>query len=161
VANEWDIVIRKVNDALKTDKAIRTGITTVLAVQKQRIFTQGEDQKDSKIGTYSTKPTSISKKNQARQTGKTYFPGGYAEYKSAIGKNPGYVNLQNTSQMYMDYSFHILGADTYGLGFNNELNYQKAQWAQQKYGKEIFFQSEKEAQILTKIIEEEIGRNLK
>jgi hypothetical protein len=161
VANEWDIIIRKVNNGLKTDKAVRTGINTVLAVQKQRIFVGGKDDKDSQIGQYSTKPASISKKNQARQTGKTFFPGGYAEYKSAIGKNPGYVNLQNTSQMFMDYSFHVLGSDSYGLGFHNQENYNKSQWMEDKYGKEIFSQSGKEAQILTQTIEQTIGNDLK
>lgn len=161
MANEWDIVIRKVNDAIRSDKAVRAGITTVLAIQKQRIFTAGEDEKQSKIGSYSTKPISISKKNQSRNTGKTYFKGGYSEYKTAIGKNPGYVNLQNTSQMLMDYSFYILGADSYGLGFNNELNYNKSQWMEKKYGKGIFRQSDKESGVLQKVIEDQLGRDLK
>lgn len=161
MANEWDIVIRKVNDAIRSDKAVRAGITTVLALQKQRIFTGGEDDKQAKIGTYSTKPISIAKSKQSRQTGKTHFPGGYAEYKTAIGKNPGYVNLQNTSQMSQDYSFHILGTDNYGLGFNNEFNYKKSQWMEAKYDKGIFRQSAKESDILQKVIEEQIGKDLK
>jgi hypothetical protein len=161
VANEWDIIIRKVNDAIKSDRAVRVGINTVLATQKQRIFVGGKDGNDSQIGTYSTKPISISKKNQARNTGKTRFPGGYAEYKTSIGKNPGYVNLQNTSQMFMDYSFHVLGTDQYGLGFHNEENFKKSQWMEEKYNKDIFHQSEKEGRILTQVIESEIGRDLK
>jgi hypothetical protein len=161
VANEWDIVIRKVNDALKTDKAVRTGITTVLALQKQRIFVGGKDDENAQIGQYSTKPTSISKKNQARQTGKTFFPGGYSEYKTAIGKNPGFVNLQNTSQMMMDYSFHVLGSDSYGLGFHNQENFNKSQWMEDKYRKEIFSQSSDEGRTLTQVIEQTIGNDLK
>lgn len=161
MASEWDIVIRKVNDALRTDKAVRTGITTVLALQKQRIFTQGKDAKEAQIGTYSTNPISISKKNQSRQTGKTYFKGGYAEYKTAIGKNPGFVNLQNTSQMMLDYSFQVLGSNSYGLGFNNQFNFNKSEWMEKKYSKEIFFQSAKEGEVLNKVIEEQIGRDLK
>jgi hypothetical protein len=161
VANEWDLLIRKVNTALKTDRAVRVGINSVLAVQKQRVFSSGKDGNEAQIGTYSTKPISISKSSQARNTGKTRFPNGYAEYKTAIGKNPGYVNLQNTSQMMMDYSFHVIGTDTYGLGFHNEVNYKKSQWMEEKYGKEIFFQSDKEGQLLTRIIEAEIGNDLK
>jgi hypothetical protein len=161
VANEWDIVIKKVNDALRSDKAIRTGITTVLAIQKQRIFAKGQDGKESQIGTYSTNPISISKKNQVRDTGKTYFPGGYAQYKSETGRNPGFVNLQNTSQMFQDYSFHILGSDTYGLGFNNEFNFKKSQWMEEKYGNEIFEQSSREGDVLTRVIESELGKDLK
>jgi hypothetical protein len=161
MANEWDIVIRKVNNALKTDKAVRTGITTVLALQKQRVFVGGKDDKDSQIGQYSTKPISISKKNQARQTGKTKFEGGYAEYKSAIGKNPGFVNLQNTGQLMMDYSFHVLGTDSYGLGFQNTENFNKSKWMEEKYNKDIFSQSDKEGKILVQVIEQTIGNDLK
>jgi hypothetical protein len=161
VANEWDIVIQKVNDAIRSDKAIRAGITTVLAVQKQRIFAKGQDGNEGQIGTYSTNPISISKKNQVRNTGQTYFPGGYAEYKSLSGRDPNVVNLQNTSQMFQDYSFHILGADTYGLGFNNPFNYQKSQWMEEKYKKGIFQQSNQEGEILTRVIEQEIGKDLR
>lgn len=161
MANEWDIVIRKVNDAIRSDKAVRTAITSVLALQKQRVFASGKDGKEGQIGTYSTKKISISKSRQARNTGKTTFPGGYAEYKSSIGKNPGFVNLDNTGQMKMDYSFHVIGPDTYGLGFNNPENYNKSQWMEEKYKKEIFYQSDKEAQTLTRIIESELGNALK
>jgi hypothetical protein len=161
MANEWDIVIRKVNNALKTDKAVRTGINTVLALQKQRIFNGGKDDQNSQIGQYSTKPISISKSKQARQTGKTRFPGGYAEYKTAIGRNPGYVNLNNTGQMMMDYSFHVLGTDEYGLGFHNAENFNKSQWMEEKYGKEIFSQSDQEGKVLTQVIEQGIGNDLK
>lgn len=159
MANGWDQVIEKTNKALKTDNAIRAGVSTVLALQKQRIFTEGKDSKGNQIGTYSTEPASISKKNQARQTGKTYFPGGYAEYKTAIGKNPGYVNLQNTSQMALDYSMQI-GDGEYGIGFNNEFNYNKSEWVEKHFDKEIFFESEKERNAMLNVMEATIGRDL-
>jgi hypothetical protein len=161
VANEWDIVIRKVNDAIRSDRAVRAGINSVLATQKQRIFSDGQDEKQSQIGQYSTKPISISKKNQVRQTGRTFFSGGYAEYKSAIGRNPGYVNLQHTSQMFQDYSFHVIGPNTYGLGFHNEFNFNKSQWMEKKYGKGIFRQSQQEGQILQRVIESELGKDFR
>jgi hypothetical protein len=160
VANEWDIVIRKVNDAIRSDRAVRIGINSVLAAQKQRIFVQGQDSNQSQIGQYSTSPISISRKNQVRDTGRTRFKGGYAEYKAAIGRNPGFVNLQHTSQMFMDYSFHVLGNLLFGLGFNNKLNFDKSQWMEEKYKKDIFKQSEQEAQLLVRIIEFELGKDL-
>jgi hypothetical protein len=162
VANEWDNVIQKVNKALMTDRAIRVGINTVLAVQKQRIFTEGKDSKGAQIGTYSTTPASISKKNQARQTGKTYFHGGYSEYKSAIGKNPGFVNLQNTSQMALDYGFQVITeGSSYGIGFTNEFNFKKSEWVETHFGKQVFFQSAAEGEVLTKAMEQQIGNDLK
>jgi hypothetical protein len=130
-----------------------------LAIHKPRIFQQGQDSKKSKIGTYSTKPISISKKNQARNTGKTYFKGGYAEYKSDIGKNPGYVNLRNTDQMMMDYQL-IVNGDKFGFGFQNNTNYDKSQWMQEKYDKDIFDLTEEELNVLADTLKAQIEGQL-
>ena len=125
MANEYLQLIDKVNRAIRSERVMRIALSSVLAIHKPRIFEKGLDGTDAKIGTYSTKPISISKKNQARQTGKTYFKGGYAEYKKDIGKNPGFVNLRNTDQMRMDYGL-IINGNSYGFGFQNELNYDKS-----------------------------------
>lgn len=103
MAKEIDDLIKRVNAAVRSDKAMRTALTTTLAVHKPRIFEKGLDANNNKIGTYSKEPISISKSKQARNTGKTYFKGGYSEYKSVIGKNPGFVNFRATDQMMMDY----------------------------------------------------------
>jgi len=161
MANDWDLVIRKVNDIVKSDKAVRTAITTVLAEQKTRIFSDGFDSKGTQIGTYSTAKTSVSKKQQSRNTGKTYFKGGYAEYKTLSGNNPGHVILKNFGQMQSDYTFQVLGKDQYGLGYTNDLNYNKSQWMEKKYGKSIFNQSKNEGEILEKVINSELEKSLR
>ena len=159
-ANGWDIVLQKMTDLPKFNRAVKVGVQTVLATQKKRIFVSGEDANNSKIGTYSTNPISISKKNQSRNTGKTYFPGGYAEYKKAIGKNDGFVNLRNTDQMNFDYQFFEINNNTLGLGFNNEFNFNKSKWMEDKYNKSIFNQSPIEANVLDTVINFEIGKDL-
>lgn len=159
MANEWSIVLKKMQDLTTFNRAVKIAVQTVATEQKKRIFLDGEAV-SGKIGAYSTNPISISKKNQARNTGKTYFKGGYAEYKTAISKNPGYVNLRNTDQMYFDYSFFDLGSNTLGIGFNNEVNYNKSQWMEEKYDKQIFQQSPKEENILNNVINFEIGKDL-
>lgn len=138
---------------------MRAALTTVLAVQKQRIFQQGRDSSKGQIGTYSTKPISISKKNQARNTGQTRFPGGYAQYKSAIGKNPGFVNLRNTDQMQMDYGIVVSG-DNFSFGFQNAINYQKSEWLQDKYKKDIFPLTDDELNVLADSLKFEVERML-
>lgn len=158
-ANGWDIVLKKMQDPNTFNRAVKVAVQTVLVEQKNRIFLQGEAV-EGKIGTYGTNPISISKKNQARNTGKTYFKGGYAEYKTDIGKNPGYVNLRNTDQMYFDYTFFDLGPGSYGIGFNNNLNFDKSQWMEAKYKKPIFNQNTKEGNILESVINFEIGKDL-
>lgn len=151
MANELINTINKLNEAIFSDRVNRTALTTVLALEKKRIFEDGKDSNNGQIGTYSTKPASISKKNQARQTGKTYFKGGYSEYKSAIGKNPGYVILRNTDQMRMDYGILKNGV-SWGLGFQNAENYNKSVWMQDKYDKDIFQITDAETNTLADVL---------
>lgn len=149
--NEYSKIIDRLNTAIKDERFQRIAATTVLAGYKQRIFSQGQDSKNSKIGTYGTKPISISKKNQARQTGKTYFAGGYAEYKSAIGRNPGYVNLRNTDQMMMDLGL-IRNGVIFSFGFQNNINGDKSVWMEKKYDKEIFNATQQEIDLFSQTL---------
>jgi len=160
MASEFDPLIRAL-EALRSDpRIIKIALSSVLPNHKNRIFKEGFDSKGVQIGTYGTKKISISKKNQARNTGKTYFKGGYAEYKSAIGKNPGFVNLRNTDQMMMDYGLLELGNSTFGYGFQNEANYKKSQWNETKYQKKIFALSKGETELLTQVLTAEIKKVL-
>lgn len=161
VANEWGNILNDLNALRRNDRAIRTALTTVLAVQKQRIFNKGQTAESGKIGKYSTNPISISRKNQARSTGHTYFKGGYAQYKSEIGKNPGFVNLRNTDQMMMDYTLQIIDQNTYGFGFTNDFNFDKSQWAEENFDKNIFDESTAEGNLMEKILTQELERHLR
>lgn len=160
MANEWGNILSDLNRLRRNDRAIRIALTSVLAVQKQRIFNKGQDAGETKIGTYSKVPASISRKNQARATGKTYFKGGYSEYKSAIGKNPGFVNLRNTDQMMMDYTLQIIDNSTYGFGFSNDFNFDKSQWAEERFDKNIFDESTSEGKLMETILTRELERYL-
>ena len=158
VANELKNIIDRVNAVVRDEKLKRVALTTTLAIHKPRIFNQGQDDKNTKIGTYGTNPISISKKNQARNTGKSYFPGGYAEYKKDIGKNPGYVVLRNTDQMMIDYGIVSNGSE-FGFGFQNSENANKAGWMTEKYDKDIFALSDQEVDILANTIIEQVTRS--
>lgn len=159
--DEFSVMISELNQIAKTDRAMRTALNSVLAEQKRRIFSQGNDASNSQIGTYSTKPTSISRKDQAKNTGKTYFPGGYAEYKTLIGRNPGKVILRNTDQMMMDYGVLVLGGDKYGLGFTNDINGDKSEWMEEKYDKDIFGESDFEGEIVENVLHQELNQIIK
>lgn len=152
MANDWDLVIKDLNDIRRNELLIKRSLSTVLAHQRKRIFIDGRDARGNRIGSYSTKKISISRKNQARRTGKTTFQGGYAEYKRLIGKNPGYVNLRNTDQMMVDYGLEDLGKDTYGFGFSRNENYDKSQFSESKFKKEIFDESDNEGRILEDLL---------
>lgn len=159
MANELISLIDRINAAIKSERILRVAVSTVLAEHKPRIFEKGLDGNGSKIGTYGTDPISISKKNQAKQTGKTYFKGGYAEYKKAIGKNNGFVNLDNTSQMKQDYGIVKSGTGL-GLGFQNQINYEKSQWMQDKYDKNIFDHTDQELNLLADVLVAELNKSI-
>jgi hypothetical protein len=162
VANkEYEIIINELNGLLNVDRTMRVAMSSLLAAQKRRIFQEGQAANESKIGTYSKKKISISRKNQAKDTGHTYFKGGYSQYKSEIGRNPGYVNLRNTDQMMMDYGVFVLGNNEYGLGFNNDLNFDKTQWMEEKYNKDIFDEATREGEMVENIILLEVDRLMK
>lgn len=151
MANELLNIVTKVNNAIRSDQIKRAALSTTLAIHKPRIFERGEAENGSKIGTYSTNPISISKKNQARNTGKTFFKGGYSEYKSIIGRNPGFVNLRNTDQMQADYQLVKNGQD-YGFGFQNSVNSKKMGWMTDKYDKPIAALSNRELDVLVQVL---------
>jgi hypothetical protein len=136
---------------------MKIAVNTVFSVHKARIFEKGLDGNDSKIGDYSTKPISISPSKQARNTGKTRFEGGYAEYKTAIGKNPGYVNLRNFDQMSSDYGV-IQDGSNLALGFQNDVNGEKAGHLVDKYDKPIFHHTQKEIDLLGEVISFELNK---
>lgn len=151
----FDILINDINRLIRSERIYIGAINSVLAAQKERIFENGKDSSNSQIGTYSTKPISISKKNQSRNTGKTYFKGGYREYKSLIGKGSEFVNSRNTDQMMMDLGTTISGNE-YGIGFSNSFNADKRDWMEEKYGKEIYNTTDEEDDIFINVIQSKI-----
>lgn len=156
MAKEIEELIERINRAVRSEKAMRTALTSVMSKHKPRVFESGQDAKNSKIGEYSTKPISIAKDQQARNTGKTYFAGGYAEYKRAIGKG-GTVNFRNTDQMQMDYQIIAQGGQ-FAFGFQNPENWNKSQWLQDKYDKDVFDLTDDELQILGDVHKAEVEK---
>ncbi len=158
MAKGYEKLIAQLNKMIISDRAGIAAVNSVLAEQKKRIFQSGKDSSNGKIGTYSTNPISISKKNQARNTGKTYFPGGYRQYKSLSGKGGNTVNLRNTDQMMMDLGTTVVKKGQYGIGFNNQFNADKAEWNEEKYGKNIFDTTTSEDNTFVRVFEFEINK---
>lgn len=159
MAGELVNLVVRVNRAIRSDRSLRIAVSTALSEQKPRIFEKGLDENNAQIGTYGTNPISIARSKQARNTGRTYFPGGYSEYKSAVGKNPGFVILRNTDQMMQDYGIVGQGNEL-GAGFQNPHNYEKSQWMMDKYNKNIFFHSQAEVDVLGKVLEDELSKSI-
>lgn len=130
MANELLNIVNQVNAKLRDSKIKRAALSTVLAVHKPRIFEKGEAEDGSKIGTYSKK---------------------YAEKKSKLGRNPGFVNLRLTDQMMADYGL-IVDGDNYGFGFQNSFNAEKMSWNTDRYNKNIAALSQSEMDLLANVL---------
>ena len=133
--DELLIIVKRVTDAVKSDKIRRIALSTTLAVQKPRIFNNGENERGGQIGKYSKK---------------------YGEYKTKIGKNPGYVNFRNTDQLMNDYGI-IAQGDQYAFGFQNSANAEKAGHLMERYG-DVFHVSDRELDVFSEVLNNEINK---
>lgn len=131
-------IVNRVNRAILSDRAKRTALTSTLSKHKPRIFESGRDENGGQIGKYSKK---------------------YGEFKSKIGRNPGYVNLELTGQMKADYGL-IINGDQYAFGFQNQFNADKMGWAQDRYNKAIAHLSEDELELFTTVLNDEVNREI-
>jgi hypothetical protein len=160
------------------DTLQRIVATSVLGDMKIRIHQKGLAADGGRIGSYSTKPLYVGVKANVgksfgRPVGKTglskfksgakkgqdhasrYFPGGYGEYKSAIGRNEiGSVNLSLSGQM--DKELTLIKTDKgYGLGWANADLLERAKFFEgKKYSKSIWGLTEDE-----KITVSEVAKN--
>lgn len=109
----WADNVRKRLNAVTMTDAGRVAARSVLPQMRTRIFDRGEDRSGAQIGSYSREPIYISLSQMTRtgvgeQTrgGKSKkFPGGYAQYKSAIGARG--FNLRNFGVMMRDFAAPI------------------------------------------------------
>lgn len=158
MAKELEDLIQRINKAVRSDKAMRTALTSVMAIHKPRVFESGQDANGGKIGSYSTNPISISRSKQARDTGHTVFKGGYAQYKRETGKGDT-VNFVDRGQMQADYQI-IASGEQYAFGFQNEENWNKSQWLQDKYDKDVFDLTDRELELLGDVHKAEVEKLL-
>lgn len=61
--------------------------------------------------------------------------------------------------MMMDLGTMVVGPGEYGIGFNNDLNGDKKEWMETKYGKDIFGTTQQEDEIFLRVVEFEINKN--
>ena len=149
------------------ESLLRTVSTTLLADVKTRIHEQGKASDGTDIGKYSTKPMYVSLKSNignagkfGRPVGKTgkskfkkgkragqdhtsrYFPGGYNEFKTAIGRNQlGKVNLSLSGDMNSQLTIQPTEKG-FGFGWPDGTGkgskFLRAQALEKKYGKKIW-----------------------
>ena len=145
----------------------RTVGISLLGDVKTRIHENGLASDGTKIGSYSTKPMYVSVKANVgrsfgRPIGKTglskfktgekkgkdhtsrYFPGGYNQYKTVIGRNQlGSVNLSLSGTLNNQLTLQATERG-YGIGWANAELYKRAKALEKKYGKPIWMLTDEE-----------------
>jgi hypothetical protein len=134
-------LIRKIKRVNIHDKVTQRVLESVHVDTDKRIFKQGKAADNSKIGTY-TKP--------------------YVKYgRRHEGWGPSRkVILQLTSQMVNDYKFLVLSNGNYGSGFSNTKNFDKSEWVESTYKKEIFALTDQEEKSIDVRIDKELTKFL-
>lgn len=132
IGKDYYALLDQINKFRRLDSAVRVGLTTLTAEMKTRIFEQGKASNGKRIGTYSA---------------------AYKKLKKKKGKPSNFVNLKFTDQMFFDFGLQVLGKGEYGIGFNNQFNYNKSIWNEERYGKEIFNETKKESELVDKVIQ--------
>ena|SRR5690606_36997513 len=107
--NFTDKVRARLTD-INVQESLRVASIDILPVMRKRIFDEGKDRDGNSIGSYSTAPIYISKKEMSRtgggretKGGKTkYFEGGYKAYKQSLGRGEKF-DLRNFGVMMRDF----------------------------------------------------------
>lgn len=141
-------------------KAVTTAMFDLQADMIVRVFDAGNDVDGSQIGKYSTAPmyysisqaTSQVRSSSLKPRGKfsnkpefkngkprksQYFPGGYSEFRSTVGRQNAKVDLRLTGSLLASIQVGV-GSNQVSLGFNNDDQYEKAKGNEERFNKVIF-----------------------
>ncbi len=119
----------------QADSLLRLISEGMLGATRERIHEEGKNSTGGQIGTYSPSYLELRIENR-------------------LSADPK-VKLFFTGQMQNDYKIVPLSDTEYGLGFSNQLNADKADWAEDRFGK-IYELTDQEMQGVRDIVSEYI-----
>jgi len=140
------------NDILAAvNSAFKDAANDTLAAASERIFIEGKNAKDSKVGSYSTKPFYANAKTSPRATngtGKTgnpvqggYYAGGYREYRAQQGREAGFINFRLSNSLQSDFNnsesgfkLNQTGELEYSIVINRPENIEKIKGQEARFG---------------------------
>ena len=124
----------------EADTLLRLIAEGMLGATRERIHEEGKNAAGGQIGTYSPSYLELRIENR-------------------LSADPK-VKLFFTGQMQNDYKIVPLSDTEYGLGFSNQLNADKADWAEERFG-EIYALTDQEMQGLRDIVSEYVQQIFK
>ena len=110
------------------------------ALMDGRIFVDGLDSNNSKIGTYKTKS--------------------YREYKERRGRQSAFVDLRLEGDLKNSLQVIPISSVETGIGFLNSFEALKANVNEERYGKDIFSFTNQELNSVLNVIVDELGRRI-
>ncbi len=153
--------LRQKLQRLGESRLVRRVMNLTFREHKNRIFVRGRRTNARQIiGRYSTKPISISKKQQARSTGKTFFEGGYKQYRQLAGLDSSKVILVNKGNLRDAYKLVQRGG-RYMYVFKDQKSAQIAEGNEKRFNAVIFKVSPAELRRFRFFINAEIRRILR
>lgn len=164
---------------LQSDRILRLAVFAVNERRVQRIFEKGQNSSGGKIGNYnSTKPIYVAPEDAPRavnkkgKTGKAiksgYYPS-YKDFRRAMGRESGFVNLRLNNELQNDLTNAALGKTSNALAAPNpikvsnteykvtlkkDINQKKVKGLTAKYGK-FLEHTKQEIELFHKVIREE------
>lgn len=162
--SRWKEQIKERVSQAELRKAMEVAARDVLPEMADRIFEKGQATDLTPIGSYSTKPIYIEKTRSPRAAGiakkKTYFfPGGYREFKSKIGRGEK-VNLRVFGRLMMDFLTPKKVDTSKGVRYElkDEDNVKKKTGAEDRFQKPIFNLTKEERITIVNTVAFEITR---
>jgi hypothetical protein len=131
----FDDLIQNIEEEQTNESLARAAALSVFAVHKPRIFEEGRNAEDKQIG--------------------EYVDGYYKEKRRKMGRETGFVNLSMTEAMKKDYQ--VSDSGTVGYGFSNQVQSDKADYNEERYGAIIFGLTEKEAELYVELFAKNLG----
>lgn len=147
---------RFMNKLERENKAFQLAVSTVHGEMADRIFNDGLAANGRQIGTYSTKAGWF---KRAGQTKAKYYPGGYREFKKAIGKPSDKVTLELEASLRNGFQSGLrkVSPTVMEVRMTNADNQNKIEKLEKQYRKRIFAVSKKEEERIYQIIADELN----
>lgn len=170
---------KKIQDKLRSLKIaniILPAAQNVQTLYRERLYGNGVDGDNTKIGAYSTKEMYASKKvfknkggfrAQGKKSKKPFANGnerksmylnqGYKQLRQVQGYESGYVNLHYSGDLFTDTSGLKIDGESVVVKVSRKINQQKISGLSDKYGKATFKHTKQER----KIFAEDVTKRLK
>lgn len=174
--------LEKASSQQAIDTLARNIAQMLLGDMRERIHEQGKKTDGAKIGTYSKGYMVVRTGNyknairykKGKNKGKIKNAGTFTDLVIRFDKNTGVFSnyekigtarpsynrgsdtdiiLSLTRQMENDWSIIPLGNATYGLGFKNSFNAQKAEWGEERYGRVYGLTKEEKQSVVDEVNE--------